>query len=161
MVAITLLAGATAIRADRLDATFQQVRSDAAAAATQRESLQLGRTRLSVIESAISERPNYQYWLNHIAASAPDTVYLDRLNFDGKEVTVNGYSNNASVYLRMLTEEPGYTDVTALSAFARDRNNGLERFSIQWRVTAPPEPERPSLADGETAELATEVEADL
>ena len=97
MLAITLLAGATAIRADRLDATFQQVRSDAAAAATQRESLQLGRTRLSAIETAISERPNYQYWLNHIAASAPDTVYLDRLNFDGKEVTVNGYSNNAAV----------------------------------------------------------------
>ena len=40
----------------------------------------------------------------------------------------------------MLTEEPGYIDVTALSAFARDRNNGLERFSIQWRVTEPPKP---------------------
>ena len=40
----------------------------------------------------------------------------------------------------MLTEEPGYTDVAALSAFARDRNNGLERFSIQWRVTEPPKP---------------------
>ena len=159
MVAITLLAGATAIRADRLDATFQQVRSDGAAAATQRESLQLGRTRLSVIESAISERPNYQYWLNHIAASAPDTVYLDRLNFDGKEVTVNGYSNNAAVYLRMLTEEPGYTDVTALSAFARDRNNGLERFSIQWRVTTPPKPAQLSAAGGGTKEPATEAVA--
>jgi hypothetical protein len=40
----------------------------------------------------------------------------------------------------MLTEEPGYTDVAALSAFARDRGNGLERFSIQWRVTEPPKP---------------------
>ncbi len=159
MVAITLLAGATAIRADRLEATFQQVRSDAAAAAIQRESLQLGRTRLSAIERAVSERPNYRYWMNHIAASAPDNVYLDRLNFDGNEVTVNGYSNNAAVYLRMLTEEPGYTDVTALSAFARDRNNGLERFSIQWRVTAPPEPAQLSAADGETAEPAAEAEA--
>ena len=159
MVAITLLAGATAIRADRLDATFQQVRSDAAAAATQRGALQLGRTRLSAIESAIGERTNYQYWLNHIAASAPDTVYLDRLNFDGKEVTVNGYSNNAAVYLRMLTEEPGYTDVTALSAFARDRNNGLERFSIQWRVTTPPKPAQLSAAEGDSTEPANEAEA--
>ena len=159
VVAITLLAGATALRADRLDATFQHVKSDAAAAARQRESLQLGRARLSAIERAINERPNYQYWLNHIAASAPDTVYLDRLNFDGNEVTVNGYSNNAAVYLRMLTEEPGYTDVTALSAFARDRNNGLERFSIQWRVTAPPKPAQLSAADGETAEPAAKAEA--
>lgn len=158
MIAIMLLAGATAFRADRLDVTFQQVRSDAAAAATQRESLQLGRTRLSAIESALTERPHYQYWLNHIAASAPDTVYLDRLNFNGKEVTVSGYSNNASVYLRMLTEEPGYTDVTALSAFARDRNNGLERFSIQWRVTTPPEPAQLSATTGETTVLATEAE---
>ena len=158
VVAITLLASATALRADRLDATFQQVRSDAAAAAIQRESLQLGRTRLSAIERAISKRPNYQYWLNHIAASAPDTVYLDRLNFDGNEVTVNGYSNNAAVYLRMLTEEPGYTDVTALSAFARDRNNGLERFSIQWRVTAPPAPPQLSEVDSEAIEESSEAE---
>jgi hypothetical protein len=159
MVAVTVLAGATALRADRLDTTFQQVRINAAAAATQRESLQLGRTRLSAIESAVSERPNYQYWLNHIAASAPDTVYFDRLNFSGGEVTVSGYSNNASVYLRMLTEEPGYTDVTALSAFARDRNNGLERFSIQWRVTAPPEPGQISEAESKATVAANEVEA--
>ena len=84
-----------------------------------------GPHRLGAIQDAIVERPNYQYWLNHIAASAPDTVYFDRLNFDGSTVVVSGYSNNASVYLRMLTEEPGYTDVAALSAFARDRNNGL------------------------------------
>ena len=107
-----------------------------------RQELELGRTRLGAIQEAIVARPNYQYWLNHIAASAPDTVYFDRLNFDGSEVVVSGYSNNASVYLRMLTEAAvGYTDVSALSAFARDRNNGLERFSIQWRVTAPPVPE--------------------
>ena len=98
---------------------------EAAEAAQHRQELELGRTRLGAIQEAIVERPNYQYWLNHIAASAPDTVYFDRLNFDGSEVVVSGYSNNASVYLRMLTEEPGYTDVAALSAFARDRNNGL------------------------------------
>ena len=159
MLAITVLASATAFRADRLDTAFQQVRRDATSAASQRESLQLGRQRLSVIENAVSERPNYQYWLNHIAASAPDTVYLDRLNFDGKEVTVNGYSNNASVYLRMLTEEPGYTDVTALSAFSRDRNNGLERFSIQWRITTPLNTAQLSAADGESTSPNTEAEA--
>ena len=82
-----------------------------------------------------------------------------RDSFDGNEVTVNGYSNNAAVYLRMLTEEPGYTDVTALSAFARDRNNGLERFSIQWRVTAPPTPPQLSEADSEAIEPTSEAEA--
>ena len=59
----------------------------------------------------------------------------------------------------MLTEEPGYTDVTALSAFARDRNNGLERFSIQWRVTAPPTPPQLSEADREAIEGNSGAEA--
>lgn len=140
MVGLMVMAFATSLRADRLKAVFQQVRVEASEAATQRQALELGRTRLGAIQDAIVERPNYQYWLNHIAASAPDTVYFDKLNFDGRSVVVSGYSNNASVYLRMLTEEPGYTDVAALSAFARDRNNGLERFSIQWRVTEPPKP---------------------
>jgi hypothetical protein len=138
MVGLMAIALVTSLRADRLNAGFQQVRVDAAEAASRRQELELGRTRLGAIQAAIVERPNYQYWLNHIAASAPDTVYFDRLNFDGSEVVVSGYSNNASVYLRMLTEQPGYTDVAALSAFARDQNNGLERFSIQWRVTEPP-----------------------
>jgi hypothetical protein len=141
MVGLMAIALVTSLRADRLNAGFQQVRVDAAEAASRRQELELGRTRLGAIQAAIVERPNYQYWLNHIAASAPDTVYFDRLNFDGSEVVVRGYSNNASVYLRMLTEQPGYTDVAALSAFARDQNNGLERFSIQWRVTEPPKPE--------------------
>ena len=138
MVALMAVAFTTSLRADRLDAVYQQVRVDASEAAKHRQELELARTRLGAIQDAIGERPNYQYWLNHIAASAPDTVYFDKLNFDGRSVVVSGYSNNASVYLRMLTEEPGYTDVAALSAFARDRNNGLERFSIQWRVTEPP-----------------------
>ena len=138
MVALMVMALATSLRADRLDAVFQQVRVDASEAAKHRQELELGRTRLGAIQDAIVGRPNYQYWLNHIAASAPDTVYFDKLSFDGSSVVVSGYSNNASVYLRMLTEEPGYTDVAALSAFARDSNNGLERFSIQWRVTEPP-----------------------
>ena len=138
MAALMVIAFVTSLRADRLDEVFQQVRVDASDAARHRQELELGRSRLGAIQDAIVERPNYQYWLNHIAASAPDTVYFDKLNFDGRSVVVSGYSNNASVYLRMLTEEPGYTDVAALSAFARDRNNGLERFSIQWRVTEPP-----------------------
>lgn len=137
MLSLSALAGATAWRAGNLEAAYQQVRRDAAQAATQRELLAEGRARLSAIETAVVARPNYQYWLNHIAASAPDTVYLDKLNFDGKQVTVSGYSSNAAVYLRLLTEQPQYTDVTALSAFSRDRNNGLERFSIQWQVTEP------------------------
>ncbi|MDG1214391.1 MAG: PilN domain-containing protein [Luminiphilus sp.] len=140
MLGLMVIAFATSLRADRLNAVFQQVRVDASEAAQRRQELELGRTRLGSIQGAIVERPNYQYWLNHIAASAPDTVYFDRLNFDGSSVIVSGYSNNASVYLRMLTEESGYTDVAALSAFARDRSNGLERFSIQWRVTEPPQP---------------------
>jgi hypothetical protein len=154
MVGLMAIALVTSLRADRLNAGFQQVRVDAAEAASRRQELELGRTRLGAIQAAIVERPNYQYWLNHIAASAPDTVYFDRLNFDGSEVVVRGYSNNASVYLRMLTEQPGYTDVAALSAFARDQNNGLERFSIQWRVTEPPTPEAEAAVVGSTAPLA-------
>ena len=157
MLALTVLAGAASVRADRLETAFQQVRQDARSAAAQRERLQVGRTRLNAIETAVKERPNYQYWLNHIAASAPDTVYFDRLNFEKMQVIVNGYSDNAAVYLRMLTEEPGYTDVTALSAFSRDRNNGLERFSIQWQVTEPPELKQASPTSLENPDAVAEA----
>ena len=134
MVALTVLAGASAIRADSLIRAHEQISLEAKSAAGQTELLRVARSRLGLIEAELLERPNYQYWINHIAASAPDTVYLDRLNFDGTRVTANGYSNDASIYLRMLTENPEYSNVTALSAFNRDRNTGLERFSIEWTL---------------------------
>lgn len=134
LLALTVWAGFINIRADSLQEMLQEVRTTAAAAARQRDMLELGRSRLSVIEAAVDARPNYHFWINHVAASAPDTVYFDRMIFDEKLVTVNGYSDNASAYLRMLTEDSAYSDVRALSAFSTDRNTGLERFSIEWRV---------------------------
>ena len=139
MLSLWVLAGVTKIRAERLDAELVAVRSQSEVPAQQREQLQLERARLDVVESAIAERTHYRYWLNHIAASAPDVVYFDQVTLEGNQVVVNGYANNASVYLRMLTETPAYSDVTALSAFARDVRTGLERFSIQWQLRDPTE----------------------
>ena len=85
MVGLMVMAFATSLRADRLDASVSTGAVEAAEAAEHRQELELGRTRLGAIQEAIVERPNYQYWLNHIAASAPDTVYFDRLNFDGSD----------------------------------------------------------------------------
>lgn len=134
MIALTVLASASAIRAGKLTSAYERISLEAKSAADKTELLRVARSQLGLIEAELVQRPNYQYWINHIAASAPDTVYLERLNFDGTRVTANGYSNDASIYLRMLTENSEYSNVTALSAFARDRNTGLERFSIEWAL---------------------------
>ena len=51
MVGLMVMAFATSLRADRLDAMFQQVRIEAAEAAQHRQELELGRTRLGAIQS--------------------------------------------------------------------------------------------------------------
>ena len=38
--------------------------------------------------------------------------------------------------MRLLTEQDQYTDVSARSAFLRERRSGLERFTIDWTFVA-------------------------
>jgi hypothetical protein len=58
------------------------------------------------------------------------------MKMSNSEIEVTGYSTNAAEYMRLLTEQDQYTDVSARSAFLREQRTGLERFTIDWTFVA-------------------------
>jgi len=134
---VAVPASSSSLRASRLIDHYEDMRFDARRIDRTMSVLSLQRERLGTIVAGLEDRPDYAYWLNHIANTAPDGTYLERMRVKGLKVEVSGYSDNAANYLRLLTEEFGYSEVNARSAFIRDRRTGLERFTIDW-VLVPP-----------------------
>lgn len=131
-IMLALPAGSSAFRAGRLVADYDELRESAKSVDQAVERLHLQRVILSEVGEEVTARPDYAFWLNYIARSTPDDTRLQRLLIEQNAVQVLGYSDNAANYLRLLTEDPAYSAVSARSAFVRDSRSGKERFQIDW-----------------------------
>lgn len=124
------------LRVEQVTEELRSVRADAADETRLADELRAYRERAKYVVEKTRERIDYHYWLNNIAEVTPDDVFLSQLSIEAQSVTVSGFSGNAAAYLGRLTEENGYRDVRASSAFVRDPRTGLERFTISWELAS-------------------------
>ena len=136
LICLSLLmpASATKMRAGQMSDLLAASNADARDAVVVRDRLQEQRQRFRLVNEALEGRPSYHFWLNHIAAATPDSVYFASIAIEGTGVTVTGYADNAAAYLSQLTEQGQYSNVSAASAFVRDPRSGLERLTISWTL---------------------------
>jgi hypothetical protein len=134
VTALAVPAGSSAYRAARLVDDYGELRQNAQRVDDAVEMLHLQRAVLMAVSEEVEVRPDYAFWLNHIASGTPDNTRLQRLSIEQGAVQVLGYSDNAANYLRLLTEEPAYSGVSARSAFVRDSRSEKERFQIDWSL---------------------------
>ena len=137
IIAVTMLAvpaGSSAYRAGRLVDDYGELRQNAQRVDSAVEMLHLQRAVLTAVSEEVEARPDYAFWLNHIASGTPDNTRLQQLSVEQGAVQVLGYSDNAANYLRLLTEDSAYSGVSARSAFVRDSRYGKERFQIDWSL---------------------------
>ena len=136
VIILAVPAGSSAYRAGRLLDEFGHLRDQAKNVDQAVEALHMQRTVLTAVGEEVDNRLDYAFWLNHMAETTPDDTRLSRLLIDREAVQVLGYSDNAANYLRLLTEDPAYSAVTARSAFVRDSRSGKERFQIDWSLVS-------------------------
>ena len=122
----------SAYRATRLTQQYESIQQSAAAVDQSIERLHAQRSQLGFILEDYQARPDIVAWLEGVASVTPDGTFLESMKVEGSRVEVTGYSDNAAAYLRLLTEQDGYTNVNARSAFVREQRSGLERFTIDW-----------------------------
>ncbi len=116
--------------ADKVDSELISVSALAGVATEAREVLETRRAQLAIAETWASDRIPYRYWLQSLSSLTPDSVYLQRLEFDGAKAVASGLAGNAADYLAVLAESGRFVELEAASAFTRDRTTGLERFTI-------------------------------
>ena len=122
----------SAYRAERLRDHNELIRDEAAVVDRSIEKLHRQRAALDLIIEDFESRPDYSARLESVAATAPDGTFLEAMKISNAEIEVTGYSTNAAEYMRLLTEQDQYTNVSARSAFLREQRTGLERFTIDW-----------------------------
>jgi Tfp pilus assembly protein PilN len=120
----------TGIRANQLEAQLAAVTDQARTATQLRERLSTQRESLDVLADMREQRVPYHFWLNSLATMTPDSVYFSRLQFEKREGEISGFAGNAAEFLGQLAESERFDAIEAPGAFTRDRNNGLERFTI-------------------------------
>lgn len=122
----------SAYRAERLKDHNELMRDEAAVIDRSIEKLHRQRAVLELILEDVESRPDYSARLESVAGTAPDGTFLEAMKISNSEIEVTGYSTNAAEYMRLLTEQDQYTNVSARSAFLREQRTGLERFTIDW-----------------------------
>lgn len=115
---------------------LSDVQSSAALAARVRERLDSGRSLLEEVNHIHRGRNDYLFWLHRLAEITPDSVYLNRIDFSGDELTIRGLANNAAEYFSSLADNAVFDGVESTSAFTRDRASGQEVFTIQLKLGA-------------------------
>ena len=121
-------------RADQYRSQLGEVTQRAGAAAESRSQLDDYRDKLAVVIDLQGSRIDYGIWLNILSQQTPDSVYLNRLEFDGMALEVSGYAVNAAQYQSALAASPAFTEVEASSAFTRDTRLNRERFTLRLQL---------------------------
>lgn len=121
-------------RADQYQAQLGQVTQRASAAAASRSQLDDYRDKLAAVIDLQQSRIDYGIWLNVLSQQTPDSVYLNRLEFEEMALEVSGYAVNAAQYQSVLAASPAFTEVEATSAFTRDTRLNRERFTLRLQL---------------------------
>ena len=122
-------------RADQYQSQLGQVTQRASAAAASR-GVSWMITETSLLQSSIcrQSRIDYGIWLNVLSQQTPDSVYLNRLEFEEMALEVSGYAVNAAQYQSTLAASSAFTEVEATSAFTRDTRLNRERFTLRLQL---------------------------
>ena len=121
-------------RADQYQSQLGEVTQRAGAAAASRSQLDDYRDKLNAVIDLRQSRIDYGIWLNVLAQQTPDSVYLNRLEFEEMALEVSGYAVNAAQYQSALAASPAFTEVEATSAFTRDTRLKRERFTLRLQL---------------------------
>ena len=121
-------------RADQYQSQLGEVTQRANGAAASRSRLDDYRDKLDELIDMKESRIDYGIWLNVLSQQTPDSVYLNRLEFEEMSLEVSGYAVNAAQYQSALAASPAFTEVEATSAFTRDTRFNRERFTLRLQL---------------------------
>ena len=123
-------------RAAQHQSQLGEVTQRAGAAAASRSQLDDYRDKLAAVIDLQASRIDYGIWLNVLSQQTPDSVYLNRLEFEEMALEVSGYAVNAAQYQSALAASAAFVEVEATSAFTRDTRLNRERFTLRLQLGA-------------------------
>ncbi|MDR1854832.1 MAG: PilN domain-containing protein [Azoarcus sp.] len=126
------------------DARYAEAGRQAREAMADRDALAQANVRLMAIAAYADAHPEPQKVLGRLSALLPDSVYLTRLELQGRSVTVAGLAENAAGIMEILSAQPDFDDIRAPAAITRDPTSKRESFTIEFRLKDTATPATPA-----------------
>ena len=127
-------AWALSIKEQQLQELLAETEMRAGTATAARNSLIDMEDRLTAASAFYADRLLYDRWLDHVAALTPDSAYFTSMSFDKDRLTIAGQAANAAELQTTLANAEILSEVTAPSAFTRDRRTDKERFTLTMQL---------------------------
>lgn len=134
LVAVTMLLAMPAVwlsqTAAQTEGLLVATQKRVAPVVSTREKLVTLQSQKTEADTFFSSMIDYAPWLHRVAEITPDTAHLNRLALDGRRLTISGVSDNAADYQATLVSAEWVRNLSAPSAFTRDKRSGRERFTL-------------------------------
>lgn len=116
-----------------LEEQLAALRAEAAEVITLREGLDASIDRLRWVAERKSEASSSLVLLNSLAELLDDDSWLQRLDFDGENLTLTGVSKTPSALIEALEASDTF-EAVRFDALTRDRRNAADRFNLSAKL---------------------------
>lgn len=122
------------LQTDRMEVFLTQAEQESGDAQALREELLRRNAQIAAINALFSQRVDYHRVLDYLSQTAPDSVYLQRFEADGRRARLTGWADNAGAFMQTLGQDAAFGEVSTSSAFSSDARTGMERFVLELQL---------------------------
>jgi len=120
----------------QIDAQIQQLQGQVSEAFALRDRVEAQRGELEELRELLKGRQTALLLLRDLTERIPDDTYLQNIQIQGQQVTMQGYSDHASDLPPILLES-GYLESVKTNWISQDPRAGKERFNFTATVKEP------------------------
>jgi len=123
-------AGTKRAELSRVEALAATTKREAAAVSQMRSSLARANETIAAVNAIVALYPSPHQEIARLTALLGDDASVAQFAMSGLEIRLRGRAVDAASVMQKLTDEPGYSDVSAPQAITKVGNTGLEQFSL-------------------------------
>jgi len=122
------------LQTDRMEVFLTQAEQESSDAQALREELLRRNAQIAAMNALFSERVDYHRVLDYLSQTAPNSVYLQRFEAEGRRARLTGWADNAGAFMQTLGQDGAFGEVSTSSAFSSDARTGMERFVLELQL---------------------------
>lgn len=131
-------------RALQAVAAFNQLTERARPHVTKREALLAANEQVRTLEAIVGNRLNPLQTMQTLTAVLGDDTVLQRLQIEGRSVTIAGQTPDTSAMMQKLSAHPGFKGVRAPTAATRPPGATKETFQVEFSIDGDSNPAAPA-----------------
>jgi len=136
---MVLVLGATAaafkrLELERLQDLSEATQREAASASRMRISVSAGNELIAAVEQIATTYPSAHRELARLTELLGDDAYRERFTVNGREIDLRGRAANAAAVMKLLVQQPGYSEVIAASPIRKLPGTSVEQFHLKITI---------------------------